>query len=64
MVDSGIAGDMFSSGAPFDPSFWPVHGQIERILSLKRIRLSQVRSVEGSGFGELSIVLFCRMLLS
>lgn len=39
--DPGIAGDMFSSAASYDPTFWPLHGQIERILGLKRIQLSQ-----------------------
>jgi hypothetical protein len=34
-------GEMFTSGASYDPTFWPVHGQIERILSLKRIRITR-----------------------
>ena len=36
--DPGIAGEMFSSAAPYDPSFWPLHGQLERVLSYKRIK--------------------------
>lgn len=39
--DPGIAGEMFSSAAAFDPTFWPLHGQIERLLSLKRIMIEQ-----------------------
>ena len=39
--DSGIAGEMFSSAAAFDPIFWPLHGQIERLLGAKRILISQ-----------------------
>eukprot|EP01035_Chromulina_nebulosa_P017802 gene17802-23410_t len=39
--DPGVAGDMFTSGASFDPIFWPVHGLLERIVGLKRIRVSQ-----------------------
>jgi len=39
--DPGIAGEMFSSAAAFDPSFWPLHGQIERLLGAKRIMISQ-----------------------
>ena len=35
--DPGIAGEMFSSAASFDPSFWPLHGAMERLLDLKRI---------------------------
>jgi hypothetical protein len=39
LEDPGVAGDMFSSASSFDPSFWVVHGTLERILSLKRARL-------------------------
>uniref|UniRef100_A0A6C0KH90 Tyrosinase copper-binding domain-containing protein n=1 Tax=viral metagenome TaxID=1070528 RepID=A0A6C0KH90_9ZZZZ len=39
--DPGIAGEMFSSAAAIDPSFWPLHGQIERLLGAKRIMISQ-----------------------
>lgn len=39
--DPGVAGEMFSSSAPYDPTFWPLHGTIERLLGLKRIKLSQ-----------------------
>lgn len=35
----GVAGEMFTSAAPFDPTFWPLHGSIERMLGLKRIKL-------------------------
>jgi hypothetical protein len=38
--DPGIVGDMFSSNAAFDPTFWPLHGQIERVLGLKRAKNS------------------------
>jgi len=39
--DPGIAGEMFSSAAAYDPTFWPLHGQIERIVGAKRIMISQ-----------------------
>jgi len=39
--DPGIAGEMFSSAAAFDPTFWPLHGQLERLLGAKRIMISQ-----------------------
>jgi hypothetical protein len=39
--DPDVVGEMFTSGAPYDPSFWPVHGQIERILALKRAGVSK-----------------------
>jgi hypothetical protein len=33
----GIVGDALTSNAAFDPIFWPLHGQIERLLGLKRL---------------------------
>ena len=39
LEDPGVAGDMFSSAASYDPTFWAVHGTLERILSLKRARM-------------------------
>jgi hypothetical protein len=46
-------GEMLTSAAPFDPSFWPIHGQLERILGLKRVRKSQnaLKFDETWGFG-------------
>jgi len=45
----GVAGDMYASSASYDPTFWPLHGSIERIANLKR---SQVLSGEESVFDE------------
>ena len=39
--DPGIAGEMFSSAAAFDPTFWPLHGAMERLVDLKRIYIEQ-----------------------
>ena len=40
-----MAGEMFTSAASFDPTFWPLHGAMERLLDLKRIYVAQqVRS--------------------
>ncbi len=36
----GVVGEMFTSASSFDPSFWPLHGAMERLLSFKRARLS------------------------
>ena len=36
----GVAGEMFTSAATFDPTFWPLHGTIERMLGYKRILVS------------------------
>ena len=33
----GHAGEMFTSAAPYDPMFWPIHGNSERFLSLRRL---------------------------
>jgi hypothetical protein len=30
---------MFTSAAPYDPTFWPLHGSIERMLGLKLISM-------------------------
>ena len=41
LEDPGIAGEMYTSAAPFDPTFWPLHGQIERMVGLKRIMVAR-----------------------
>ena len=33
----GHPGEMFSSAAPYDPIFWPLHGQAERFVMMMRI---------------------------
>lgn len=33
----GSPGDMFTSAAPQDPTFWPLHGNAERLVSLYRV---------------------------
>merc|ERR1719231_598764 len=33
----GHAGEMFTSAAPYDPVFWPLHGTADRYLQLKRL---------------------------
>jgi hypothetical protein len=33
----GSPGDMFTSAAPQDPTFWPLHGNAERLISAQRI---------------------------
>jgi hypothetical protein len=32
---------MFSSAAAYDPTFWPLHGAMERLIDLKRIYIAQ-----------------------
>jgi hypothetical protein len=53
MEDPGIVGDMLTSAAPYDPSFWPIHGQLERIMGLKRAKVSMgdIKFDETWGFG-------------
>ena len=34
----GHAGEAFTSAAPYDPSFWPLHGLADRFLALKRLQ--------------------------
>lgn len=33
----GVTGDMYTSGAPIDPIFWPLHSTADRLLSLRRV---------------------------
>merc|ERR1711998_747765 len=37
----GYAGEMFTSAAPYDPTFWPIHGLADRYLLLKRFKVAQ-----------------------
>eukprot|EP01035_Chromulina_nebulosa_P018832 gene18832-24613_t len=39
--DPGVAGEMFSSAASYDPLFWGVHGATERLYGYKRILVDQ-----------------------
>ena len=39
--DPGVAGEMFTSAASFDPTFWPLHGAAERLLDYKRLLLQR-----------------------
>eukprot|EP01035_Chromulina_nebulosa_P020906 gene20906-27098_t len=41
LEDPGYVGEMYTSGASFDPTFWPIHGSSERLYDLKRILISQ-----------------------
>jgi hypothetical protein len=36
----GVVGDMFTSAAAYDPTFWPLHGAMERLISYKRAMIS------------------------
>jgi hypothetical protein len=40
LEDPGVVGEMFSSNAAYDPTFWPLHGSMERMAALKRILFS------------------------
>ena len=33
----GYAGEMFTSAAPQDPTFWPLHGNAERFVQYLRV---------------------------
>lgn len=39
--DPGTAGEMFTSAASFDPTFWPLHGAAERLLNYKRVLIKK-----------------------
>jgi hypothetical protein len=41
LQDPAVVGDMYTSMASYDPSFWPLHGQLDRILSRKRAQVSR-----------------------
>ena len=34
----GHVGDMYTSGSPFDPTFWLIHGSMDRLLQWRRIQ--------------------------
>ena len=40
-VHTGSAGEMFTSAASFDPTFWPLHGAAERLIGYKRALLKK-----------------------
>lgn len=41
LQDPASVGEMFSSMASFDPTFWPLHGQMDRIMSRKRAQAAR-----------------------
>jgi hypothetical protein len=41
MCHIGKVGEMFTSAAPYDPTFWPLHGLAERFLTLKRLMAAE-----------------------
>ena len=47
----GHAGEAFTSAAPYDPSFWPLHGLADRFLALKRLRASQRETTLDEAWG-------------
>jgi hypothetical protein len=36
LCSAGHVGEMFSSAAPYDPAFWPIHPTTERLLHYRR----------------------------
>jgi hypothetical protein len=47
----GIAGEMFTSAAPYDPTFWPLHGSIERLVGRKRIMVYEGKATFDTTWG-------------
>ena len=41
LEDPAYVGEMYSSMASYDPTFWPLHGQLDRIMSAKLIELEK-----------------------
>ena len=41
LQDPGYVGEMYTSMASYDPTFWPLHGQLDRILSAKLVELEK-----------------------
>jgi hypothetical protein len=54
--DPGIAGEMFSSAAAFDPSFWPLHGAAERLVDQRTVRLGAHLGVKGEVLAALDLL--------
>ena len=47
----GHAGEAFTSAAPYDPTFWPLHGVAERFLAYKRIAAANGKTTLNETWG-------------
>ena len=47
----GHPGEMFTSAAPQDPTFWPLHGNAERFMTLARLLAAQGRKTLDETWG-------------
>merc|ERR1712146_601245 len=47
----GHAGEMFTSAAPYDPTFWPLHGLADRFLQYKRLEAAEGNTILDETWG-------------
>ena len=47
----GYAGEMFTSAAPYDPTFWPMHGLTDKFLTLKRVAKHRGAAILNEAWG-------------
>ena len=54
LCDPGHAGEMYTSAAPYDPTFWTLHTTAERLLQYRRIQADDGQELDetwGFDFG-------------
>ena len=54
LCDPGHAGEMYTSAAPYDPTFWVLHTTAERLLQFRRLKSPEVALDETWGFDHMN----------
>ena len=54
LCDPGHAGEMYTSAAPYDPTFWVLHTTAERLLQFRRLKSPEIALDETWGFAHMN----------